>query len=95
MCFPQYSYQRARTNFWKPLKVTSRSDVVQPFESVILLRAKNHNKQNILPELPAFSFVKLNEFCFETFSQAKLFLIMEVLIFPAYPSEKRELFLVF
>lgn len=83
------------TNFQKPLKVTSQSDVVKPFESAILLRAKNHNKQKILTDLPAFSFVKLNKFWFKTFSQTKLFLIMEVLIFPAYSRKKRELFLVF
>lgn len=35
--------------------------MVKPFEKVILLRVKTHNKQQIFTELPAFSFVKLNE----------------------------------
>lgn len=48
---------------------------------------KNHNKQNIL--------VKISEFCFKTFSQTKLFLIMVVLIFSDLLSKKGELFPVF
>jgi len=69
--------------------------VVKPFKSVILPRAKNHNKQKALTELPAFSLVKLSEFCFQTFSPMKLFLIMKVLIFPAYPNKEGSYFLSF
>lgn len=59
------------------------------------MKNKNPDKQEVLTELPAFSFVKLTKFCFKTFIQMTLFLIMEVLIFPVYASKKKGVIFLF
>lgn len=59
--------------------------MVKLFKRKLSKRKPPKINKRILTELPVCRFVKLCEFYGKTFRQTKLFLIMEVLVFPAYP----------